>query len=143
MRLMASSTAVARRRRRRLGVQDDLLRAPRGNFGHEQLVRIAAVDLVNRAELAEALARLAELPDDLAVQLHLVDLAGDGPRRRGIAVGVRVGHEEVLMRPRRDAHGPRVADVVVDGSQDQVVVEHLHARVAAIADVDVALRVRR
>ena len=42
---------------------------------------VAAVDLVDRAELAQALAGLAELADDRAVQLHLVDLAGDGPRR--------------------------------------------------------------
>ena len=59
--------------------QNDLLRAPCRDLRHEQLIRIAAVDLVNGAELAKTLARLAELSDDLAVQLHLVDLAGDRP----------------------------------------------------------------
>ena len=39
------------------------------------------------------------------------------------------------------AHG--AADVVVDRAQHQVVVEHLHAGVAAVGDVDVALRVDR
>ena len=47
------------------------------------------------------------------------------------------------MRARRDADRPRVADVVVDRLEVQVVVEHLDARVAAVADVDVALRVDR
>ena len=47
------------------------------------------------------------------------------------------------MRPRRDAHGPRIADVVVDRLHVQIVVEHLHASVAAVADVDVAVRVHR
>ena len=45
------------------------------------------------------------------------------------------------MRARRDAHRPRRADVVVDRAQLQIVVEHLDAAVAAIGDVDVALRV--
>src|SRR5688500_17327737 len=67
--------------------QDDLLRAPGGDFRHEQLIRIAAIDFVHGAELPEALTGLAELADDLAVELHLVDLAGDGPRRRRIRIG--------------------------------------------------------
>ena len=46
----------------------------------DQLVRVAAVDRVHGAELAELLAWLAELADDRAVQLHLVDLAGSRPR---------------------------------------------------------------
>ena len=123
--------------------EDDLLRAPGRDLGHEELVRIAAVDLVDGAELSESLAGLAELADDRAVELHLVDLAGDRPRRGRVAVRVGVRDEQVLVRPRRDADRPRVADVVVDGPQHQVVVEHLHARVAAIGDVDVALRVGR
>src|SRR5262245_60216886 len=73
-----------RRGRRRLGLcwtQDDFLRAPRGDFRHEQLIRIPAVDLVHRAELPETLPGLAEFADDRAVQFHFVDLAGNVPRR--------------------------------------------------------------
>src|SRR4051812_2029958 len=66
--------------RRRLRIEKNLLRAPSRDLGHEQLIGIAAVDLVNRAELAETLASFAELAEDLAVELHLVDLAGNGPR---------------------------------------------------------------
>ena len=99
---------------RLLRIQEDLLRAPRRNFRDEELVRIAAVDLVDGAEFSQSLAGLAELADDRAVELHLVDLTGDGPRRRGVGVGIGVRHEQVLVRARRDADGPRVADVVVD-----------------------------
>jgi hypothetical protein len=62
---------------------------------------------------------------------------------REAVVGQRVGHEQVLMRPGRDAHRPGVSDVVIDGLHVQVVVEHLDPHVAAIADVDVAGRVHR
>ena len=123
--------------------QHDLLDPPGGDFRHEQLVRVAAVDLVHRAELAELLAGLAELADDRAVELHLVDLAGDVAILRQPVVGNRVRDEQILMRARRDADRPRVADVVVDRLDVQVVVEDLDARVAAIADVDVSLRIHR
>ena len=93
------------------------------------------------------LAAAAELADDGAVQLHLVDLAGELGRRRRGAVGPRVRDVEVLLarvlrpRPTRDAHRPRVADVGVVGLPVQVVVQHLHALVAPVAHVDVALEV--
>src|SRR6185436_19809795 len=79
--------------RRLLRVQDDLLCAPRGDLGHPQLVLVAAID---------------------AVELHLVDLAGDVARSRRVAVRIGVRRIEVLMRARRDAERPRVAHVVVD-----------------------------
>ncbi len=56
-------------------------------------------------------------------------------------VGIRVRREQILMRPRRDADRPRVADVRVHGLQRHVVVQNHDAAVAAVADVDVALRV--
>src|SRR5262249_47425172 len=110
---------------RLLRMQDDLLRAPCGDLGYPQLVFVAAVHAVNRAELLQLLPGLAEFADDGPVELHLVDLAGDVTRRRRVAVRIRVRGVEVLMRPWRDAERPRVADVVVDRAQDQVVVEHL------------------
>ncbi len=45
------------------------------------------------------------------------------------------------MRAGRDAHRPRPADVVVDGAQHQVVVEHLDTAVVAIGDEHVAARI--
>src|SRR6267143_7051664 len=85
--------SLLRRARRRL--QHQLLHAPVGELADENPVRIPAVDLVNRPELLHLLAALAEAPDDLAVQLHLVDLAVVE-----VADRVRVGAEEVLMGAR-------------------------------------------
>src|SRR3989442_545506 len=76
-------------RRCRLRMQDDLLHAPRRDFGDEELVRVPAVDLVDRAELLELFARFAELADDRPVQLHLVDFAGDVPELRVAVIGKR------------------------------------------------------
>ena len=102
---------------------------------------------MNRRELAGGLTGSAELADDGAVELHLVDLAGElGAGGRG-AVLPRVRHIEILLAgvlragPARHAHRPRVADVGEVGFPVQVVVEHLHARVAAIADVDIPLEI--
>ena len=47
------------------------------------------------------------------------------------------------MRSGRDADRPGRADVVVNRLELQIVVEHLDAAVAAVADIDVALGVRR
>src|SRR5258706_5081500 len=49
------------------------------------------------------------------------------------------------MRPWRNADRPRVADVVVNRFRRriEIVVEHLHARVAAVADIYQALGVNR
>src|SRR5882762_450854 len=85
--------SLLRRARRRL--QHQLLHAPVGELADQNAVRVAAVDLVNRPELLHLLAALAEAPDDLAVQLHLVDLAVVE-----VADRVRVGAEEVLMGAR-------------------------------------------
>ena len=98
-------------------------------------------------EFSRGLAGAAELADDGAVELHLVDLArelGAGGRR---AVLPRVRDVEILLarilrtRSARHAHRPRVADIGVIGLPVQIVVEHLDARVAAVAHVDVALEV--
>src|SRR5262245_7844569 len=117
---------------RLLRMQDDLLRAPCRDLGYPQLVFVAAVHAVNRAELLQLLPGLAELADNRSVEFHLVDLAGDVTRRRGIAVRIRVRGVEIVMRARRDAQRPRVADVVVDGGQNEVVVVILNECLAVI-----------
>src|SRR5262245_39595309 len=95
---------------RRIGrrFQHQLLRAPVRQLADDNAVRIAAIDLVHRAELLQLLAGLAEAADDLPVELHLVDLAVVEVVRV-----VRVRGEQVLMRAWRDAHRPRRADVQV------------------------------
>src|SRR6185503_8547717 len=90
-------------RRSLLRMQDDLLRAPRGDLRYPQLVFVAAVHSVNRAEFLQLFPGLAELADDGAVELHLVDLAGDVTRRGGVAVGIGVRRVEILVWTRRDA----------------------------------------
>src|SRR3954470_15536285 len=45
------------------------------------------------------------------------------------------------MRPGRYADRPRIADLVVDGLEVEIVVPDLDARIAPVADVDVALRI--
>src|SRR6476660_4077898 len=74
MRFMRAS--LCGRRRRLLPAQQDLLHAPRRDLGDVDLVGIAAIHLVDAAELLEAVTRLAKPAEDLAIELHLVDLAG-------------------------------------------------------------------
>src|ERR1700693_3305063 len=47
------------------------------------------------------------------------------------------------MRARRDANGPRSADLVIDRAQHQVAVEDLDPPVAAVGDINIALSVGR
>src|SRR6266481_978378 len=79
-------------------LQDELLHAPGFDLADDDLVRIAAIHHVDHLEAAEFLAGMAELADDRAVELHLVDLASDRPCARAIAVGIGVGGEQVLVR---------------------------------------------
>src|SRR5262245_24812915 len=103
---------------------------------------------MDRGEFARRLTRATELADDGAVEFDLVDFAGNLRAGGGRAVLPRVRHVEELfagnLRPwtARDADCPRVAHAGVIRLEVQVVVEHLHARVAAITDVDVAREVR-
>src|SRR5580765_1704060 len=134
---------ASRRRFAGLRMKNDFLGAPCRDFRNVELIGIAAVDFVHRAELLQGFARLAELADDRAVELHLVDLAGLRRRPRVAVIRHRIRDEQVLMRTWRDADCPGIADSVVNRLRIQIVVPHLNARVAAIADVDVALSVHR
>src|SRR6185436_7053425 len=90
-----------------------LLHAPRFNLADDDLVRVAAVHHVDHLEAAELLARMAELAEHRAIELHLVDLSGVGPRTLRIAVRIRVRREHVLMRAGRNAYAPAGASVRV------------------------------
>ena len=70
------------------------------DFGGQDFVWDAAIDAVHRAELSLLFAGDAELADDLAVQLHLEDLAGDLVQRRVLVVRVGVGGVEILVAGR-------------------------------------------
>ena len=124
-------------------LQDVLLHAPRFDLAQDDLVGIAAVHHVHHLEPGRDLARLPELADHRAIELRLVDLTRRLPRPRRVAVRVRIGMEDVLMRPRRDAQRPADPEVGDLANRLQVVVEHLipvvgaigHPHVAALVDL--------
>src|SRR6266436_163308 len=127
---------------RRLGLaQNEFLHAPGFDFAQDDLVRIAAVHHVDDLEARCDFARPAEPADDRAVQLHLVDLAGDVPCAGRIAVRIGVGSEDILVGTLRDADGPADADIGEFADRLQIVVELLVAEIAAIRDPDMALAV--
>src|SRR5579863_9318573 len=95
------------------------------------------------AELAGLLAGFSKLADDGAVQLHFENVAGDGCNLGIIVVRVRIRAVDVLMWPRRDADRPRRAHLIINLARRQIVVENLDPAVGPVADVNVALRVRR
>src|SRR5580765_7779060 len=70
--------------------------------------------------------------DDRAVELHLVDLAGVRPGAGPVAVRIGIRREHVLMRARRDAHGPAGAEVRVLFQRLEIVVELLIAIVRPV-----------
>ena len=65
-----------------VGCKNEFLHAPGFDLAEDDLVGVAAVHHVDHLEARRDFARLAELADDRAVQLRLVDLAGDVPRSR-------------------------------------------------------------
>src|SRR5262249_7397176 len=117
------------------------LHAPGFDLANDDLVRIAAIHHMDHLEAPEFLAGMTELADDRAVELHLVDLAGDRPRTQTVDIGGEVGGKQVLVMPVRYARFAADADLIVDGLRLEAVVENLVADVGAIGDVDVALPV--
>src|SRR6185295_11014240 len=99
--------------------------------------------LMDAAEFLEPVTRFAELAENGSVELHLVDFARRSSLIEIVAGGEGVRRVEILMRTLRDANGPRRADVIVDRLLIEIVVEDDDARVAAIGNVDHALRVDR
>src|SRR6266851_1517632 len=121
-----------------LTLQNDLLRAPVPDLADDQIVLGPAVDRVDDAEFFRQLAGLAELADDLSVQLQLVDLAVIQ------ALGVvRVRAVQILRRAARHADRLRHADVGDLRLERALAVEHLDALVAGIGHIEIALRIAR
>ena len=122
-------------------LENEFLHAPRLDFARDDLVRIAAIHHVNHLESGGQLAGMAELAEHRAVQFRFINFAGDVPRSWHVPVGIRVRHEHVLVRARRNAHGPADAQIGNLANRLQVVVEHLVAEIGAVGDPDVPLPV--
>src|SRR5215470_12732881 len=56
-------------------VQREFLDSPVGQLAHKKLVGIAAIHAVDRAKFLDQLAGSAESTHDLAIELHLINLA--------------------------------------------------------------------
>src|SRR5712692_5612018 len=149
-------SSAIRRRHLLPRAKEQLLHAPVQNFGDVDLVLRWAGHLVYPPELFELLAGLAEHAQDLPVQSELVHAAGE--RIAAVQHLLRLGRD--ADRPRRagrlrpfDILGGHVANrrtsgVTIEGDLDHdlaeklaVAVEHLNPPVAAVPDVDVALRI--
>src|SRR5262245_66155994 len=74
------------RRLRGCRLEQQLLHPPRLDFADDDLVGIAAIHHVDDLEAAKLLAGMAEPAEHRAVQLELVDLAGDIPGAGRVAV---------------------------------------------------------
>src|SRR5262252_9251433 len=90
-----------------------------------------------RGELAGA----SEPADHFAVELQLVDFSGNVPCSRLVAVRIRIGKKDVLVRTAGNTDSPAGAEVGVLPYRLQIVVELLIAVVRAIGDPNVALQV--
>src|ERR1700674_5459556 len=100
-------------------MQSDLLHPPIREVTNDELVRIPAVDGMNRAELPHLLARFAKPAQDPPVQLHLVDFTTFGK----VLGEVEVRAVKVLVGSRSDAEGAGSANVQVLRLEVSIVVE--------------------
>src|SRR5262249_18949803 len=110
-----------------------------GKLTDKESVFAAAVDGVDRPKFFEQPSGTAKFAEDRAVQPHPIYLTGD----IDIVPRVGIGNIEDWIGSLGDTHRLCVAEVRKCGLEDAVVVKHLNALVAAIAGVDVPLRVYR
>ncbi len=101
----------------------------------KQGIFAAAIDEVDRAEFLDQPSGTAKFAQDGAVQAHLQDLTSN----IDIIPGIGIGDVEDGICSLPDSHRLWVADIRQRSLEDAVVLKHLDALVAAIADVDVAL----
>src|SRR5260370_5546295 len=120
-------------------MQRHLLNPQIADFADKEVVLASAVDGVDEVEFLRGPAGLAEFADHGAVELQLIDLAGD------VDVVWRIGVRRVehLVRPRRDAERLGRADTGDLRLEGAVTVEHLDALVAGVGNVDIALGIDR
>src|SRR5215469_16083900 len=99
----------------------------------------SAVDGVDRPEFLEEPSGTAKFAENRPVQLHSIYRTGD----IDIVPRIGIGNVEDRIGSLTDAHRLCIAEVRKRGLEDAVVVKHLDPSVAAIAGVDIALRVHR
>src|ERR1035437_4458661 len=119
-----------------LGPQPNPLYPPVGDFADYQLVRIAAIDLLDGAEFLEQLPRGAELAEHRAVQLQTIDFAAF----HGVGL-VGIGAIQILVGAGGNADRPRGAYIGALPLKAAFVIEDLNPAVAAIGYVHVAARI--
>src|SRR5262245_16958752 len=118
-------------------MEHQFLHSKVGKLTDKECVFAAAVDGVDRPEFLEQPSGTAKFAENRSVQAHPIDLTGD----IDIVPRVGIGNVEDGIGSLGDTHRLRVAKIRKRGLEDAVVVEHLDALVAAIAGIDVALRV--
>src|SRR5258707_15064659 len=111
-------------------MQSQLLHSPVEKLSDIERVFRGARYFMNPAELAGALAGLAEHTQNVAIQVHFVEAARHG-----------IGCVEHLPGTGRNADGPGRADVGPLLDELAVGIEDLDAPVLAIADIHLAGRV--
>src|ERR1051326_1931388 len=119
-------------------VENEFLDAEIGKLADKESVFGTAVDGVDRPKFLEQPSGPAKFAKHRSIQPHPIYLAGD----IDIVPRIGIGNVENRIGSPADAHRLCVAEVGKRGLEDAVIVEHLDALVAAIAGVDVALRVQ-
>jgi hypothetical protein len=103
-------------------MEDELLNSPIGDLTPIDLIFIPAVNFVQSHKLLGQLAAVAELPDDSAIEFHLINLTVLHIGRAG-----RIRTVEILVLPRSNADRPRSAHVDKRVIKVSIVVEDLNA----------------
>src|SRR5205814_10403228 len=108
----------------------------------DDLVRGAALDVVQNREPPSAGIVADDFAENRPIELEFVDFAGGWILEAAVVALVRIRRTvKVLVSPARDANGPRRSHPVIGSEEGQIIVEDLNPRVAAVSDVDVAVRV--
>src|SRR4029453_10770660 len=118
-------------------MEHQILHAKIGKLTDKESVFATAVNGVDRPEFLEQPSGTAEFAEGGSVEAHPVYLTGD----IDIVPRIGIGNVENGIGSPGDTHRLCVAEVRKRGLEDAIVVKDLDALVAAIASVDVALRV--
>src|SRR5260370_29664459 len=78
-------------------LENQFLHAPRFDLADDDLIRVAAINHVDHLKARRCLAGASEPAKHFAVELGLVDFAGDVPRSMHVAVRIRIRKKDVLV----------------------------------------------
>src|SRR5437016_8465952 len=79
-------------------LENQFLHAPRFDLADDDLIRVAAINHVDHLKAGRGLAGVSEPAKHFAVELGLVDFAGDVPRSRHVDVRMRIRKKDVPVR---------------------------------------------